>query len=1061
MNLKKHVLGILLAIAVPVCAYAQNVTVKGQVKDDAGEPLALVSIAEQGTSNGTVTDLDGNYSISVPSNATLQFSFMGYTTVTEQVNGRTTINVTLSEDAELLDEIVVIGYGVQKKSDLTGAVASVRAEALKNISTTDAAAALQGKVSGINVLTNGAPGQGAQLRVRGYSTNATRSEEVSPLYIVDGLQVSSIQYLDPSMIESMEILKDAASAAIYGAQAGNGVVLITTKSGSEGQATITYSGKATHQSYPKNPMMNREEFLKYKRMELGDNKVATDLGNFDYSHPMYANGVIDTDWMDAYMEPTWSQQHSLSVSGGNKQGHYFTSINMVNNNGVVKGDKDVYKRLTAQINADYNIKKWFQVGSNMSIEKWSTASVSQQSYTSSFEQMLTMDPLTPVYWTDVNQMPNDFKSRYDKVMAGDPNTPVYRFLGDENGWFANTLYEESEGTALAKRDIPEQSTNGGFNINGTLFANLMPINGLTITTRLGYRISQSVSHSYQSPYYVGGRGSSDNYSISATANTGYYYQWENFANYNFSVGSNNFGIMAGMSYREDNSDNVGGNASAAPGVDLLPSYNENFLFLSKVLAGATKGISNLPSKSASLAYFGRLTYNYDNRYNFQANFRADAFDASKLPEYNRWGYFPSFSAGWTISNESFFRDNLDASTFSFLKIRASWGQNGNVAVLRDYPYAATISIGNSWYQYGVDQLGTTYGSAPSGLPNSNLRWETSEQLDLGLDARFLDNRLTLGIDYFNKQTKDLLFSVSVPPELGVSSTMANGGNVLNSGLEFELGWRDRIGGFSYSVDANFSTLHNEVLALAEGAAPQYKTDASSTNYEIRTAFEVGYPIWYLNGYVYEGVAEEDIYWTNPADNSQVLMFKKGDAILQDKNNDGQIGTDDMQYIGQGTPKFTYGVNINLAWKGFDFTVQGSGIGGNSILPVITRPGYRNTFKYFLENSRSEDNPNGTLPNPANVTGDYKYWSSTANLFKGDFFRFKQIQLGYTIPNKITKKAAISDLRFYASLDDFFTITSYPGLDPETASTNNTTGVGLDWGSYPTMKKFILGVNLTF
>ena len=1037
MNLKKHVLSVLLLVAVPICAIAQNVTVKGQVKDDAGEPLILVNVLQLGTSNGTVTDMDGNYSISVPSNSTLQFSFMGYQTQEVAVSGRTTINVTLAEDAELLDEVVVIGYGVQKKSDLSGAVASVRSDALKNVATTDAAAALQGKVSGINVLTNGAPGSGATIRVRGYASN---SSNIGPLFIVDGLQVNSIQYLDPSMIESMEILKDAASAAIYGAEAGNGVVLVTTKSGMEGKSTVTYSNKFTRQYYSKRPVMNREEFLRYKTMEMGAKEVETNVTKYDYSHPYYDGGVIDQDWIDAYLEPTWSQQHSVSFSGGNKSGHYFASLNYVYNNGVVRGDKDVYKRLTAQINTDYQLFKWLQIGNNSSIEKWSTKSVSQQGYTSSFEQMLLMDPLTPVYWTTTDEMSVEVKDKYNKVKAGDPNTPAYRFLGDENGFYANTKYSDMEGSALAKRDISD-GENGGFNINGTAFANLTPIKGLTITSRLGYRLAYGVNHSYQSPYYIGGRGSSDTYSISANASTSWYYQWENFANYNLVLGKHNITAMAGMSYRENNSDNV--NASSS-GADILSAYYENFRYLSYVKSDASKNISNSPSRSASLAYFGRLIYTYDNRYSLQSNFRADAFDSSKLSAKNRWGYFPSFSGYWTVSNESFFKDNIDSSIISFLKLRASWGHNGNISVLSNYPYASTISVGNTWYQYGVDQVGNSYGSGPEKLANPKLTWETAEQLDLGLNTRFLDNRLTFDVDYYNKHTKDLLFSVPVATEYGFNSMMSNGGDVLNTGWEFELGWRDRIGDFNYSINANFSTLHNEVISLAEGTSPTYQKDASSTNYKIRTGFEPGYSVWYLNGFVYEGINED------------------GTPRFQDVNGDGQIGDDDMQFIGNTTPSYSYGINITMNWKGFDFTLQGTGQGGNSILPVLHRTGFKNNLKYYLENSCSSvDVQDAKLPHPSMVVGNYTYWSSTANLFKGDYFRFKQIQLGYTVPAKITKKASISNLRVFASLDDFFTITSYPGLDPETASTNNTSGAGLDWGSYPTMEKIMLGVNLSF
>ena len=1031
------ILTILLASLGSFTASAQNRAISGKVVDASGQPVIGAAVMVPGTTTGATTDLDGNFTLRVPAGAGLEVSCIGY--VTRRVTAADGMRITLEEDTEMLEETVVIGYGVQKKSDLTGAVASVRADALKNQSTSDAAAALQGKASGVHVITNGAPGEGASIRVRGYSSNGGN---LSPLYIVDGLQVGSIQYIDPSLIESIEILKDAASAAIYGAEAGNGVVLVTTKTGADGKASVSYTGKATLQSFGRHPVMGRDDFLKYMRYRVGDNEVDVNLQRFDYKHPYYPNGVIDQDWIEAFMEPSWNQQHSLTFSGGNKNGHFLTALNLVNDDGVVKGKKDVYKRLTLQLNADYNLFKWLTVGTNTSIEKWSTQSVSQRGYTSSFEQMLLMDPLTPVYWTSPDEMSIEVRNKYDLVQAGDPNTPKYRFIGDENGFFANTKYSDAEGTALTKRDITD-SSNGGFNINGTLFANFMPVRGLTITSRFGYRINQSVSHSYSSPYYIGGRGSSDSYSISAGANTGFYYQWENFANYHITLGKHDITAMAGMSYRESNTDNVSGSST---GPDILQRYDENFRYLNCLKDDAPKELRNAPGKTASLAYFGRLIYSYGNRYSIQANFRADAFDSSKLPANNRWGYFPSVSAGWTISNEPFFQDNVNGSLFNFLKLRASWGRNGNISVLSGYPYAATIDIGNTFYQYGVEEIGTSYGSSPSGLPNPDLRWETSEQLDFGLDARMFDNRLTFGADYFNKTTKDLLFSVSVPPELGVSSKMINGGNVLNTGWEFELGWRDHIGDFEYSINGNFSTLHNEVLSLAEGAAPSYRTDASSTNFKIRTAFEPGFPVWYLNGYVYDGM---------DADGNPLFKNKAGETV-------SEVSTDDMQYIGQGTPKFTYGININLAWKGIDFALYGAGLGGNSILPVLQRSGFKNNLKWYLDNSQTPENPNGKLPHPSKVTTpDAPFWSSTGNLFKGDFFRIKQMQLGYTLPATLTRKIAISNLRFYVSLDDFFTFTKYPGLDPETASTNNSTGAGIDWGSYPTMRKLVLGVNLTF
>ena len=1022
-------------------AFAQNRTISGKVIDEAGEPVIGAAVTVVGNSRiGAATDLNGAFTLSVPAGANISVESIGYQSQTFAIGNQTSFTIVLAEDTEMLEETVVIGYGVQKKSDLTGAVTSVRAEELQNQSTVDAASALQGKAPGVHVINNGAPGSGAEIRVRGYSSNGGN---ISPLYIVDGLEVDSIQYLDPSLIESIEILKDAASAAIYGARAGNGVVLVTTKSGQDGRVSVSYTGKATLQNFTRRPMMNRADLLKYLEYEYSADYVNNYLNTLDYKHPDYPNGIIDTDWIGAYIEPSWSHQHSVSFSGGNKSGHFFTSLNYVNQNGVVKGDKDVYKRLTAQINADYQLFKWLQVGVNTSIEKWDTKSVSQRGYSSSFESMLTLDPTTPVYWTSPDQMPGDFRAIYDKVMAGDPNTRPYRFLGDSHGLFAGTGYSDVEGNPLAKRDASD-GTNGGFNINGTLFANFTPVKGLTITSRLGFRINQSASHNYTAPYYIG-RGSQDNYSISANVNTGYYYQWENFANYNVTIAQkHDLTAMIGMSYRENHSDNV---STSASGADILSAYEEQFHYMNYVKGDVSKTVSNAPGMSASLAYFGRLIYTYDNRYSIQANFRADASDTSKLPKANRWGYFPSVSVGWTISNEPFFKNNVSRDAVSFLKLRASWGRNGNISVLNGYRYATTISVGNNWYQYGVDTMGSTFSSAPNlggGLPNPNLTWETSEQWDAGLDARFLNNRLTLGVDYFNKQTKDLLFSISIPSELGATSSTVNGGRVLNEGVEFELGWRDHVGDFNYSINANFSTLNNKVLELAARAARQTSADASSTNYKIQTAFEPGYPVWYLLGYKFEGLNAD------------------GSPIIQDLNGDGEIGSADQQYIGQGTPKFTYGININLSWRGLDFALYGAGLGGNNIIPVLHRTGFKNAMKYYLDNSKTPQNPNGKLPAPATVlAADNEFWSSTGNMFKGDFFRIKQLQLGYTLPQNLTKKAAISNLRFYVSLDDFFTFTSYPGLDPETASTNNTTGSGLDWGSYPTMQKLVLGVNLTF
>ena len=1012
-------------------ALAQNRSLRGKVVDGAGAPVIGAAVMVAGdTSHGTVTDVEGQFSMTVPANAKLIVSYLGYADKQVEVGNQSFITITLEEDTTFLEETVVIGYGVQKKSDLTGAVASVREDDLKNRSTADAAAALQGKVAGVQIISNsGAPGSGAQINVRGVSSN---SGNIGPLIIVDGLKVNSIQYLDPSLIESMEVLKDAASAAIYGAEAGNGVVLVTTKQGGKGQSSITYSAKFINQSLAHKPeMLNAEQFIDYK--ELQGYAIQEMLKNAKY------NGT-DTDWFNEYFNPSWSPQHTLTLQGGNKMGHYFAALNYISQDGIIKGDKDLYKRLSAQLNADYNLTDWLEVGNNVSIEQWSTKSVSQQGYGSAFESLMTIDPCTAVYWTDPSQFNQDYKNKYDAVLAGASEYP-YTFLRDEKGWFATSSIDETRGgSPFVQRDASDGS-NEGINVHGVLFANLKPVKGLVITSRFGFRITQSNEHKYQAPYFSNGKADVKTYTLSATANTGLYYQWENFANYNKTFANkHSLNVMAGMSFIKSKSDNVYGEAT---GSDILKGYEPNFRYLNYVKDDATKKFKNSHEESASLSYFSRLGYTYDNRYSIQANFRADAFDSSKLSAKNRWGYFPSVSAGWTISNERWIKDAIPTSALSFLKLRASWGINGNINVLRDYPYSTSISLNSKWYQYHVDKTGNAYGSAPDGLANPDLTWETSNQVDAGLDARFLNNRLSFTFDWFRKETRDLLVSYSPTPEYGVSKVTSNAGNVLNSGIEAELGWKDTIGDFSYGINANFSYLKNRVTYLLPTLPRITESPASGSNYPNDTVFEVGEPIWYIRGYIYDGIKED------------------GTPDLRDVNGDKQVSDADMTNIGKGLPDYTYGITLNLAWKGLDFIVFGSGQGGCEILNTLYRPGYHNSLNYFYLNSRSEKNPNAKFPEPAKVSGDMNFWGSTASIFDGSFFKIRQVQLGYTVPQQWTKKILINQLRMFVSLDDYFTFTSYPGMDPETATSGRASGRGVDIGAYPSMRKLMLGVNVSF
>ena len=1018
---------ILAATLLGTVASAQNRAISGTVVDESGAPIVGAAIIVVGnTSIGAVTDVNGAFRLNVPAGANINVSCIGYADQTVPIGNQTTFNFVLVEDTEFIDETVVIGYGVQRKSDLTGSVASVGEADFSNRSTSDAAAALMGKAAGIQILTSsGAPGGDSQIRVRGYSSN---SGDIGPLLIVDGLKVDNIQYLDPEMIESMEILKDAASAAIYGAQAGNGVVLITTKTGKNVRdGRVFYNAQFSLSSLAR-PLdtMNADQYIKFGETYgwLNDTKL---------SSINYKEG-FSVDWSKELFEPTWNSRHTVGFQGGNDRGNFFISLNNVKNNGIFVGNKDMYKRLSVQVNADYKIKSWLTVSTNNSIEKWSTQSISQHSDNGSvLLAAVTSSPLEAPRAAYAD-LPDDMKQAVDqgKRVLTDPETGLY--------WTVGRMGETQGGSPFVRRDASDTS-NEGINIRGVLAANITPFKGFTFTSRFGYRINQSNYHSFTAPYYCSTFVKADLYSLTSNNNTGYYYQWENFANYAVTIKKHTIGAMAGMSYTERHRDN---NSITASGADILSGTAPNFRYIDYLKSdGVTKTIGNTPELFTELSYFGRLTYSYDNRYSLQANFRADAFDSSKLSQQARWGYFPSVSAGWTISNEPFFKNSVNTAVFNFLKLRASWGVNGNISVLNNYRYDSTINYGGYWYQYDVTSSTPSYGSRPSGLANPNLKWETSEQVDAGLDARFLNNRLTFTVDWYKKNTRDLLVNVTPPAMVGVSSMTMNAGSVLNTGLEFELGWKDAIGDFRYSVNANFSTLKNKVTYLdpsitrLAGTAPQ--------GVYLSTQFEEGYPIYYMRGLKCTGIDAAT-----------------GKPSFEDLNGDGNIDTtNDMQMIGLGIPDYTFGVTVNLAWKGFDMVVFGTGVAGNEIFPSSWRPDrpHCNTYAWYWENSWDVAGANAKFP--AVKYWDQQTFSSTLNLFDGSFFKIKQIQLGYTLPKNLLNKISVSNMRLFVSLENYITFTSYPGLDPETATANTASSIGIDMGTYPTAKQLIFGVNLSF
>ena len=1006
-------------LSVPTGFAQGTAAVSGTVSDTQGLPVIGAGVMLSSDSTvGTTTDLAGNYSISVPPDASLTCSCIGYKTVTVDIAGRAKVDVVMEEDSEFLEETVVIGYGVQRKSDVTGAIASVKDSDIANRSAISVAQALQGKAAGVQIVNpSGAPGATSSIQIRGYSSNS----KTTPLMIVDGLKVSDINYLDPESIASIEVLKDAASAAIYGIEAGNGVILITTKSGSNSQGRVFYNFQNSIQSVAKMPdLMNAREWMDYMLLS-GANQ---DMSEFDY------DGVTDTYWPGLMFEKGYIRRHTVGASAGNDRGNLYVSLSYTDNNGIIAGDKDVFNRLTGQINAEYKINNWLTIGTNNSLSRTKSSSVSESSgaNTSLLGAILTYDPITPWTYTD-ETLPDRVRLWLDQghQLPTDANGNIYGtsiFSGNSLIWHPAIMRDRTD------------SSSDSFYLMGTTYANFTPIKGLTITSRFGYSAGFRNTHTYNYELYINSVAN-QNMSINGRSQNSLFYQWENFANYNTTIKKHSISAMVGMSFQKSMSDYVYGTAN------LLADDDPNFRYLEYTENSTSMGLGGVPSTSANMSYFGRIGYSYDDRYFFQANFRADAYDTSKLDASNRWGYFPSVSAGWTISNEQFMQDFKSTIGMSFMKLRASWGINGNVNAMGSYQY---MDILRSSMEYGYDFGDNVMvaGVAPSGvLPNPDIKWETSHQIDLGVDMRFFNERLAFSLDWYNKNTHDLITSTTAPANTGSTRMYINAGKVNNHGTEIELSWKDNIGDFGYSVSGNLATVHNKVL---EGtSADRVQGERIWTSYYM-TYFEQGYPLWYLRAFIIDGIDQET-----------------GAPIYRDTKPDGVINDDDRDYAGSGIPDFTYGLTLTMNYKNFDLIVYGAGSQGAELLYSLNRGDFaqQNTLREFYYDAWQ--NPQSTgYKYPKPDYSDTYLMASTARIFDASFFKIKQIQLGYTIPERLLSKIKISSLRAYVSLDDWFTFTKYPGLDPETSHAGTSAaGLGIDYGSYPIPRKLVFGVNVSF
>lgn len=1009
--------------------------VKGVVVDQQGNPVigATVELKDSFGQVAVATDVEGRFSLNAPKSGVLVFSYVGYMTHEVAIAGRTNLTVSMVEDAQTLEDVVVVGYGVQKRSSLTGSISQVKAEDMEARTITTASQALQGKTSGVQVLSGSArPGASPSIRIRGIGSNASSE----PLYVVDGRIASGIAGIDPNDIESMEVLKDGASAAIYGAQAGNGVILITTKKG-KGNGRITYDFQRTVQSLAYVPkVMNSEQYIDYYA-EDGRISLEDFYNNWDFE--------TNTDWIRAATENSVMERHNLTFSAGDMGKSLYISGSYLNNDGIVSGDKDFYERLTGMINASWKIKPWLEIGTNNQIEYYAASSVAEGSeYGGYLLSLLTLDPLTKP-WYSVEDMPRHMKDTYY-----DESMPPMLTDKDGNVYSSSYFVTGESRNPFIQRDS-SKSLSQGFNLNGTTYLNFMPTKELTFTSRLSYVLSGGESYGVNYDYTDSRKYFSDNLSVSASASLSSYYQWENFLNYQKSVEDHHLSAMLGMSYSQSRSFGVNGSVQGVEGDLGFKKDDPLFHYFAYKTPNADDNVGGgEPSYSRKNSYFGRLSYDYAGKYLFQASLRADAADSSILPVETRWGYFPAASAGWVVSHEEFMQNTQD--WLSHLKLRASWGQNGSIAGLGGYRYATVIASAGDYPTGNMLPTGNwefISSYLPSSTGNPELKWETAEQTNLGVDARFFGDRLSVSADWFVKKTKDLIVSGITPSTVvGNTASPVNAGNIENRGFEIELGWQDRIGEFSYGIRGNFSTIKNEVTYIHETLAA---IDGQSFHtYGAITRFEVGRPAWYFYGYEFTGI---DPNTGDPMFKDQLTVDSDGDGTFD--MGDGVITDADKTMIGKGMADATYGITLNAAWKGFDVIVFGTGSIGNDIYACLNRSDYTlNKLTYYTENRWTAENPNGTTPRAGAADMD-KYYLSSANVFDGSFFKIKQVQVGYTFPKKLTKRLNVENLRIYASLDDYFTYTDYIGFDPE------VTNGGIDKGTYPTSRKVVAGLSLAF
>ena len=1054
MILKKQVVGILLALAMPVCALAQNVTVKGQVKDGAGEPLMAAAVAEVGTSNGVATDLNGNYTITVASNATLQFSFMGYNTVTEPVRGRTTINVTLSEDVELLDEVVVVGYGTQRKKLVTTSTVNITSDRIAATNSIDAIGAIQSQAAGINITSNsGQPGESYKITIRGMGTIGNSE----PLYVIDGVPGGSITALSPNDIESIDVLKDAASSAIYGARAANGVILVNTKKGKAGgRQQIVYDGYYGFQ----NPNTNGVTPLNAKQYMEIINKAYEIQGTTQYNfaneiptqYALIQNGTWNgTNWLEeATNHDAPIMNHSISMTGGNDYNRYALGFTYFEQEGTIGYPANpYYDRLTARMNSDYVLWKKqgrdiVTFGENITFTATNKAGVAiGNNYNNNVRELLTATPLLPAY-----------NSEGDFYIYRDMKADNWNFNQDFRNPLAQIQYNHGN------------KNDKSYRLQSNFFLELRPIMGLTVKSSAGWNYNQTSGRVYVPQYELSANNS--NPTDDVTQRQSYSSRWslENTINYNKAIGKNDIDILLGQSVEKWG---YGESVSAKNSNSLFPgSYDHAYIDNTQGLDVANTNISGKPQDQGALSsFFARVNYNYDEKYLFSALIRADG--SSNFMRGHRWGYFPSVSAGWVMTNEDFM--SSAKGVVDFLKLRASWGQNGNCNI-KAFQYLATIAFDAPYYFNNKDIPQT--GAYPDILPNPDVKWETSQQLDLGADFRFLNNRLSLSFDWYDKLTKDWLVDAPALKSYGTGAPYINGGDIRNTGYEILLGWNDSpMKDFSYGASVSFSHNKNEVTRIANSEGIIHGgLNVLAQNTDELYRVQVGYPIGYFYGYQVDGIIQNDAdkqsyldanCGGDAANSLQGAGLQAGDCKFADTNGDGKITVEDKTMIGDPNPDFNLGLSLNAQFKGFDLSVNGYGAFGQQIAKSYRHFSNKPDENYCTDvYTKYWTGEGSTNRYPRFSDGKNTNMSEVSSIWleDGDYLKISNITLGYDF-NRLLKVKGFSKIRMYVSAQNMFTFTKYTGMDPEIGWGNGDAWCsGVDVGNYPSSNAWIFGLNIT-